>query len=85
MVASGAICGPPPSVHRVIKTDREPERWCFGCRKRRAGTHELVGLDPEWVHRTAAYVWAEPHWRYRCDGCGKDRRLGFGQTWEYDE
>lgn len=71
----GAICGPP--MH-LIKTEAAPERWCFGERKRRTGTWSLMGPDKDWIMANEAYGWAEPVWRYRCDGCGEDRRFGFG-------
>lgn len=67
-----AICG--PSGYEVVKTQREPERWCYGERKRREGTHELLSMPFEVVEAQDAWGWAEPFWVYRCDGCGKDRR-----------
>lgn len=73
-MVEGAICGVPQRVLEVLETEREPERWCYGERKRRGGTWELVAPSMEWVHATLAYGWAEPYWRYRCDGCGRDRR-----------
>ncbi len=68
---TGAICGIPVEV---IATERGPERWCYGERKRRAGTLECVAPSFETLKATEAWGWAEPYWRYRCDGCGKDRR-----------
>jgi hypothetical protein len=35
-----ALCG---GLAYVWKTESEPERWCFGERKRRSGTWELRG------------------------------------------
>jgi hypothetical protein len=34
---------------------------------------------------TEAWGWADPVWMYRCDGCGEDRRLGFGMEWVYED
>lgn len=64
------VCGPGwngEPVDETLATERGPERWCFGERKRRAGTWELLGT------REPSH-W-EPFWQYRCDGCGEDRRL----------
>lgn len=63
------LCGPglngePPNED--LKVERGPERWCFGERKRQAGTWTLRG-SREPSH------W-EPFWEYSCDGCGDDRR-----------
>lgn len=50
-------------------------RWCFGCRKHLAGDRIVfVPADP--------YSYYGPHDEYRCDGCGKDRRLFPGWEWE---
>lgn len=68
---TGAICG---ILLEVIKTEPEPERWCFGERKRRTGTWTLSGPTFETLQRTEAWGWAEPVWSYACDGCGEDRR-----------
>lgn len=84
-VSAGYVCGVPRSVMRVIKEQPEPERWCFGERKRRPGKHVLMAPDPKWVEETHAYGWAEPYWHYECAGCGEDRRAGFGYTMEYAE
>lgn len=66
-------------VHQVptveFSRSRHPERWCFGCRKRLAG--ELVVHVP-----SDPYSYYGPHSEYRCDGCGKDRRLFPGWIWE---
>jgi len=34
---------------------------------------------------TGAWGWAEPFWEYRCDGCGDDRRAGFGGEYVWSE
>jgi len=68
------ICGVPSDAYEVIKTENEPERWCFGERKRRTGTWTCTRPTMEYLERTEAWGWAEPIWRYRCDGCGMDRR-----------
>jgi len=78
------VCGVPSDMHHVIKVVDEPERWCFHERKRRTGKHILMGVDFDWLQRTEAWGWAEPFWKYRCDGCGGDYRLGFGMVWEYE-
>ena len=70
--AAGAICG--PTGYEVVRTEREPGRWCYGERKRREGTHQLLVLPFDVVEATEAWGWAEPFWQYRCDGCGQDRR-----------
>lgn len=74
----GYICGVPSEVMEVVHTERGPERWCFGERKRRAGTSEWRAPSFEWLKQSGAWGWAEPVERYRCDGCGEDRRWGFG-------
>jgi hypothetical protein len=81
---TGAICGVPLEV---VKTEREPERWCFGCRRRLAGTWTCRRPSFETLMRTEAWGWAEPVWDYACDGCGEDRRAGFGMEygWADDE
>jgi hypothetical protein len=64
----------------VERSERGEVRWCFGCRKHLAGTYDLhVPDDP--------MSYYEPHVSYRCDGCGEDRRAGFGRfyTWDEDE
>ena len=78
---SDSICGPAPSAYYVIKEDVGEERWCFGERKRRTGRHILTGVTTEYLEHTLAYGWAEPFWSYHCDGCGEDRRAGFGGEW----
>jgi hypothetical protein len=80
-----SICGIPESVMEVVREERLPERWCFGERKRRAGTLTIRRPSFEYLMETEAWGWAEPTFTYRCDGCGEDRRLGFGWVWEYDE
>ena len=80
-MSGGAICGGLPYLW---KTEPETERWCFGERKRRPGTWELRAA---WPYGTVplledgspdpVMMW-EPAWVYRCDGCGSDRRWGFG-------
>lgn len=82
---SGYICGVPQSVMRVIKEQPEPERWCFGERKRQPGKHVLMAPDLEWVMATGAIGWADPVWHYECAGCGEDRRAGFGGEYRYEE
>ena len=72
---TGFICGIPLEV---VKTERGPERWCFGERKRRAGTLTVLAPSFETLMATGAWGWADPVWRYNCDGCGEDRRWGFG-------
>ncbi len=81
----GYICGPPRSAQIILRTEAGPERWCFGERKRRTGRYILHGLDRAYVEEMLAYGWAEPWWSYECDGCGEDRRAGFGMVWEWDE
>jgi hypothetical protein len=52
---------------KVVATQPEPERWCFGERKRQPGMWELKDeIEPSYY---------DPFWVYRCDGCGKDRRF----------
>jgi hypothetical protein len=64
-----ALCGSAKTY--VHSTRKEPERWCFGERKRQTGTWELhVDTDP-------MSYW-EPFWTFKCDGCGQDRMYGFG-------
>ena len=58
----------------VRHTERGRKRWCFACRKYRAGTYLWHVPSDEWSYYG-------PHWSYRCDGCGEDRRLGFGWEW----
>jgi hypothetical protein len=77
---TGAICGVPLEV---VKTEREPARWCFGCRKRLEGTWTCSRPSFETLMRTEAWGWAEPVWTYACDGCGEDRRAGFGMVYEW--
>jgi hypothetical protein len=72
------VCGIATSV---VREEREPERWCFGERKRRAGTSLCHAPSFEELERTGAWGWAEPYWTYRCDGCGQDRRLFPGSGW----
>lgn len=79
------ICGVPEKVMEVVRVERMPERWCFGERKRRAGTLTCKRPSFEWLQATEAWGWADPIWTYTCDGCGQDRRLGFGMEWVYDE
>lgn len=55
--------------------ERVEPRWCFGCRKRLGGWEILTG--------DVGMTYYEPNWHYECDGCGQDRRLGFGMSWEY--
>jgi hypothetical protein len=69
----------------VVKTERGPERWCFGERKRQPGTHTLRRPSFDYLMATEAWGWAEPVWSYRCDGCGEDRRLGFGMEWVWTD
>ena len=68
------ICGVPQDQYEVIKTEVEPERWCFGERKRRTGVWTCRRPTMEYLERTEAWGWAEPVWQYHCDGCGQDRR-----------
>ena len=79
---SGAICGIPLEV---VKTEREEPRWCFGERKRLGGTWTLRRPSFETLMATEAWGWAEPIWTYACDGCGEDRRAGFGGEYVYAE
>ena len=68
----GAICGGSPYVWA---TEREPERWCYGERKRRTGTWDLwAGWEKGTVPDDSVGYW-EPVWSYRCDSCGNDRRF----------
>lgn len=69
---NGAICG--PGRYEEVKREPEPERWCFGERKRRTGVHVLLRMPFEDLMATGASGWADPFWVYRCDGCGDDRR-----------
>lgn len=78
-----SICGVPSEAMEVVKIEREPERWCFNERKRRAGTHTLRRPTFEYLMATEAWGWADPRWSYGCDGCGGDYRLGFGMEWVY--
>ena len=73
-MSAGSVCGVPPSVMEVLATEAGPERWCYGERKRRTGVLEWVAPSLEWVMATGASGWADPRERYRCDGCGHDRR-----------
>jgi hypothetical protein len=75
-----SICGIPLEVRKV---EPAPERWCFGERRRRTGTWTLRGPSFETLVRTEAWGWAEPVWAYACDGCGDDRRAGFGGEYVY--
>jgi len=81
------VCGVPASEYEVIYDKPQPERWCFGERKRRTG--RVIGKRPSWEYlkRTEAWGWAEPIYQYVCDGCGDDRRFGFGgyAVWDYEE
>ncbi len=79
---SGSICGLPMEV---VKTEREDPRWCFGERKRLGGTWTLRRPSFETLMRTEAWGWADPVWTYECDGCGEDRRAGFGGEYGYAE
>lgn len=78
-MSAGAICGIPVET---IRTEREEPRWCFGERRRVGGTWKLRGPTFETVMATEAFGWAEPFWEYTCDGCGEDRRAGFGGSYE---
>jgi hypothetical protein len=78
-MTDGAICGIPLET---VKTVPEPERWCFGERKRRTGVWTVKAPTLATLMETEAWGWADPVWSYRCDGCGEDRRAGFG--WEYE-
>lgn len=71
---TGAICG--IAMEKVYSTEREEPRWCFGERKRVAGTWTLRGPTFEALKATEAWGWAEPVWSYECDGCHEDRRSG---------
>jgi hypothetical protein len=62
---------------RVVKEERQEPIWCFGERRRVGGVHQL------WSPVGMSYY--DPHWSYTCDGCGDDRRLGFGRVWMWDE
>ena len=76
---SGAICGGSPYVWKI---EPEPERWCFGERKRRTWTWTLrAGWEKGTVPDESVGYWS-PIWSFTCDGCGEDRRAGFG--WEYE-
>lgn len=58
------ICWPGPT--RVLATDREEPRWCFGCRKKLGGTWTCKAeIEPGYYG---------PWWGYACDGCGKNRQ-----------
>lgn len=70
-MTTGALCG--PGETRVIETVAGFPRWCFACRRRLPGTYRLIG--------ETAPSYYEPWWRYACDGCGGDGRLGFGCDW----
>ena len=78
-MTTGAICGGSPYLW---KTEPEPPCWCFGERKRQPGTWELrAGWERGTVPDESVGYW-EPIWVYRCDGCGDDRRAGFGGYFE---
>jgi hypothetical protein len=77
-----SICGIPLEV---IKTEPGPERWCFGERKRRTGAWVLSGPSLETLMATEAWGWAEPVWKYVCDGCGEDHALGFGRVRVFED
>jgi len=77
-----SLCGIPMEA---IKAERAEPRWCFGERKRQAGTWTLSGPTFETLQRTEAWGWAEPVWTYRCDGCHEDRRAGFGGEYVYED
>lgn len=83
------VCGVPADQYEVIRDEPQPERWCFGERKRRTGRIVVKRPTTEYLERTHAWGWAEPTWTYVCDGCGQDRRFGFGgypvYGWEEDE
>lgn len=72
-MTAGAICG---GARYVLRTEPEPERWCYGERKRRTGTHELRSENPADITGIPIeeLSWYEPVWVYKCDGCGEDRR-----------
>jgi hypothetical protein len=69
----------------VRHEERWEPRWCFGCRKRLAGTLTMLAPSLDTLMATEAWGWADPVWMYRCDGCGEDRRLGFGMEWVYED
>lgn len=77
------VCGIPSSAMRVVSVVEEPERWCFGERQRRAGKTTWSAPTLEYLEATEAWGWAEPTPRYECDGCGQDRRAGFGYVMTY--
>lgn len=58
----------------VLKTEPADPRWCFHCRKRLPGAHQLLDYaEPSYY---------DPIWVYRCDGCGGDYRLFPGWEWK---
>lgn len=69
---SGAICGRSPYVW---SRERETARWCFGCRRRLEGTWERCAGWPYGTIPDGSVGYWEPVWSYRCDGCGRDRRV----------
>ena len=73
---TGAICG---GARYLWKTEDDPKpRWCFGERKRLPGRWELWSDNPKDISDIPfeELSWWEPFWRYRCSGCGDDRRSG---------
>jgi hypothetical protein len=76
------VCGVPQEVMEVVKVERGPERWCFGERRRLAGTLTCRRPSLDYLVATEAWGWADPVWSYACDGCGQDRRAGFGGWYE---
>jgi hypothetical protein len=79
---TSAICGIPLEV---VRTEPVEPRWCFGERKRQPGKWVARAPSFETLMATEAWGWAWPVWEYVCDGCGKDRALGFGREWRYGD
>ena len=71
-MSEGAICG--GGIPFIWATEAAPERWCFGERKRRTGTHELRAAWEQGTVPDESVGYWEPVWVYECDGCGDDRR-----------
>jgi hypothetical protein len=64
-----------PGPTELLATEREPEHWCFKCRKRLPGDWRLMG------DKFPSYY--DPQWCYHCDGCDGDYMLFPGRSrWE---
>lgn len=53
-----------PGPDKVLRTEPDGDRWCFGCRKRLPHTWVLMGdSQPSYY---------DPVWLRRCTVCGHD-------------